>query len=145
MEDARQLFVNLISARSQMADVSTKPPRPPGESQLEGYPELSFTREWGLSVRKARKERGWSQQALADKARCSQSMINQIEKYKATSSKAVQPIVEALGIDPPSDPFLDELGRRWRDVEMGLRRDNPDAFLALLSAAEAMAKTGKKD
>ena len=113
-------------------------PRPPGQNANEEHPEISFTKEWGTLVRRARVGLKMTQEELGKKVDESQAIISYIESGKIGSSKAVVPLVEFLGIPPPRHFAGDELDERWLDAGRILRRVNENGFLGLLAAAEQM-------
>lgn len=119
-------------------DLVESKPRQPGQSSIEDYPEIPFTPEWGSLVRRSRKTAGLSQTELAERAHITQPMVSYIESGASGSSKAVMPIVEALGCPMPDQYFSDELEQRWVESGRVLRRVNESGFRGLLAAAEQM-------
>lgn len=113
-------------------------PRPPGQQSNVDQPEISFTKEWGSLVRRARADAGLTQGELADRVGVEQAMISYIERGEVLSSKAVMPIVQELKIPPPRQYFEDELEERWVETGRVLRRVNEAGFRGLLAAAEQM-------
>ncbi len=120
-----------------MPAVDTKP-RPPGQAAIASEPELSFTKEWGALVRRARVDAHMTQRDVADKIGVEQGMISYIENGEVESSRAVMPLVRLLDIPPPKQYFADEEEERWVEVGRVLRRVNEAGFRGLLAAAELM-------
>jgi transcriptional regulator with XRE-family HTH domain len=120
-----------------MAIVESKP-RPPGQSSIEDEPEISFTKDWGGLVKRARLEAKLKQHELADEIGVQQAMISYIENGEISSSKAVMPLVRRLEIPPPKQYFADEEEERWVEAGRVLRRVNEAGFRGLLVAAEQM-------
>lgn len=113
-------------------------PRPVGQLWFEDDPELPFEPEWGQSVRRARVAAKLNQADLARIINVNQAMVSYIENGEVSTSKAVLPIVRALGVPMPRQYFTDEEERRWAEAGRVLRRVNEAGFRGLLAAAEQM-------
>jgi transcriptional regulator with XRE-family HTH domain len=112
--------------------------------ELDDYPEVATTEAWRSLMRRARIDHGMHQKDLAAKVGVTQALISNIESGGVGQSKAVMPICEALGIQPPHAMFEDETEQRWFEVGRVLRTRKPDNFKALLSAAEHLiAQSGE--
>ena len=63
------------------------------------YEDIADAASLGRVVRLARKERGWSQRALAEHCSCSQRFISELERGKPTAEvgKAIY-VLAALGV-----------------------------------------------
>lgn len=128
-----------------MLSMSSPSPRPPGQSSLDEYPEISFTADWGSLVRRKRVEMKLSQDELSDRVGCEQALLSMIENGRVLSSKAVVPLVRELDIPPPRQFLGDELDERWHDAGRVLRRVNLSVFKALLTSAEQAIAESEPD
>lgn len=109
-------------------------------------PELAVTREWGASVRAARKAKKMSQAELSRAIRptTSQATISTIEKGvdengRPVSSSLVLPICRVLGIAPPvigQSPLM----TRWIAVGRALEHRSAELLSSQLESLEYMVR-----
>jgi transcriptional regulator with XRE-family HTH domain len=94
----------------------------------------------GNRLRKARKDKGWTQEQLAAKADTSQAVIQKIENGKSLRPRKIDKIAEVLdvsaawlqfgtdGPDGPDDEAM-ELARLWASLDEPYRSTLKEAIL----------------
>lgn len=117
----------------------------------------STLKDLGLDVRRARKERGWTQEALAKEAAVALTLVGKVERGQAVSDTTLRAVARALELadttiaahltEQAAAPARAEPGQAtWGDLRQELAwwhrrlRDTPDDYQRLLSLLDLSAQ-----